>query len=345
MRKVGLQHLQGNERLGRAIFDEEGRVLLREGVVLKQGFIEKLLSLGIGSVYIEDALSQGIDVQDVVAEETRQESKKAIAETMRRFVRHGELSLRGVVASAQKVIDEILLQKEVMFNLVDVRAKEDNLFSHSVNVCILAVMTGVNMGYNLALLKELAAGALLHDVGMLAIMKEMVPGSGRQEVDWTRYREHPKRGYDLLNQQSISSYVKVIALTHHEKCDASGFPLGLKGEEINEMVKIISVCDAFDRIVHGKRERYDVPPFQAIEFLEASRQLFEPLVVDKFVRNVSLYPSGYRVRLNDGRQCVVVRQNQGFASRPVVRQLEDAGQKEIDLSSELTLFIEEAYED
>jgi len=344
MRRVGIALLQGNELLARAIFDEEGRALLREGVTLTVSFIKKLQDLGIRYIYIDDEISQEIEINDVVSEETRQKCKNATAATMQRFIRRGDIPLQGIVTSAQSVIEDILSQKEVMINLVDIRSKEDVLFSHSVNVCILAVMTGVNMGYNMAALKELAVGALLHDFGMTQIMKKTTIGKEKFEVDQERYREHPKLGYESLNKQSISSFTKVIALTHHEKGDGTGFPLGLKFGEIHEMVRIVSICDAFDNIVHGDREIYDVPPYHAIEFLEASTHIFDPHIVQKFMANVSTYSSGSRVKLNSGEICIVIKQNKGFSSRPVVRILGDANKTDIDLSKKLTAFIEEVYE-
>ena len=345
MRRTTLSSLQGNELLARAIYDGEGRILLREGISLKPTFIQRLQALGITSVYIDDELSQGIEVNDVVSEETRQESKKAIASTMHTLIRRGDLSLQGVVSSSQKVIDDILSQKEVMINLVDIRSREDLLFSHSVNVCILAVITGVNLGYNLVKLKELAAGALLHDIGMTQVMKEILPGSGKLAVDEKKYKDHPKLGYDLLNKQSIGAFVKVIALTHHEQGNGAGFPLGLHGDEIHEMSRIVSICDAFDNILHGNRLVYDVPPYQVIEFLAASSHIFDANIVQKFVLNISVYPSGCKVKLGSGARCIVVRQNIGFPSRPIVRILHDANKTDLDLSQQLSLFIEEIYED
>jgi len=344
MRRVGLDFLQGNELLARAIFDKEGRVLLREGIVLKITFIKKLQGLGITQVYIYDEISQEIEINDVVSEETRQGCKKAIATTMQQFIRSEDVSLQGITTSAQKVIDDILTQKEVMVNLVDIRSKEDVLFSHSVNVCILAVMTGVNMGYNMANLKELAMGALLHDIGMVEIMKETIRGTGKLEVDKERYKEHPKRGYDILNKQAISSFTKVIALNHHEQCDGAGFPLGLKFTEIHEMVRIVSICSAFDDIMYDTKYLYDVPAYHAIEFLEASTNIFDANIVQKFVANVCMYSSGSRVKLSNGEMGIVVKQNKGFSSRPVVRFLGNEKKADIDLSKNLTVFIEEIYE-
>lgn len=347
MRRVSLATLTGGEILAKAIFDGEGRILLREGIIIKPAFINKLTALGINSLYIEDELSQGIEISDVVSEETRQQSKKAIAETAQKFIRRGDVSLQGVITAAEKVIEDILSQKEIMINLVDIRAKEDMLFSHSVNVSILAVMTGCNMGYSMAKLKELAVGSLMHDIGMLGIMTENPPGSGYFTVDTARYQEHAKIGYDMLSKQSsISSFVKIIALTHHERYDGTGYPLGLKGDEIHEMVRIVSICNAFDSIIHNDRQAFNVPPYQAIEFLQASPHIFDAQIVSHFTTNVSLYPSGARVRLNTGEKGIVVRQNKGFPSRPVIRLLSaDKENTEIDLSQKVTLFIEEVYED
>ena len=345
MRRVGLNHLKGNERLARAIYDGEGRILLREGIVLNPSFVQRLLALGIVAAYIEDEISKGIEICDVVSEETRQEGKREIAHTMNKLIRRGDLSLQGIVVSSQKVVDDILSQKEVMVNLIDIRSKEDALFSHSVNVCILAVITGINMGYNMARIKELAAGALLHDIGMTQMVKDFHSETGKFSLDKTKYKEHPKSGYDILNKQSVDAHIKVIALTHHERCDGSGFPLGLKKDEIHEMSRIVSVCDAFDNIMHGNREDYDVPAYQAIEFLESSSCIFDDNIVKKLLVNISVYPSGCRVKLNSGANGIVVRQNIGFPSRPVIRISDNQEELELDLSKQLSVFIEEIYDD
>ncbi|HWR38452.1 MAG TPA: HD domain-containing phosphohydrolase [Patescibacteria group bacterium] len=345
MRRVGLSCLNGKEQLARAIYDEEGRVLLREGILLTPSFIQRLQALGITAAYIEDEISQGIEINDVVSEETRQESKRAIASTMNRLIRRGDISLQGIVTASQKIIDDILPQKEVMVNLIDIRSTADALFSHSVNVCILAVITAINMGYNIAKMKELATGALLHDIGKTKITRENPPGSNRFSIDRTKYREHPKLGYDILNKHSIDAYIKTIVLTHHEHCDGSGFPLGLHKEEIYEMAKIVSICNAFDNILHGNQEEYQVPPYQVIEFLEASPDIFDANIIKNLVVNVSVYPSGCKVELNSGELCIVVRQNLGFPSRPVVRVLADGNNTEHDLSQELSIFIEKMRDD
>lgn len=344
MRKIELNFLQGDEILGKAVFDDEGRILLREGVILKRTFIVKLMGLGINAVYIDDEISRGIELNDVVAEQTRQDCKHAVAEMMKKCICSENMSLKSVICSAQRVIDDILSEREVMINLVEIRSQEEQLFSHSVNVCVLAVMTGVNKGYSPALLKELATGALLHDIGMSKILKEKVTGKGRLEIDMSRYREHPKLGYEILNRQEISSYVKTIALAHHENCDGSGFPRGLKKSEIHEMVRIVSLCNAFDGIVHGEKRFYNLPPYQAAEFVMSSPHLFDSDLAKLLLANVAMYPAGSLCLLSDGRRCIVVRQNVGLPSRPVVRVLGEEKSEEIDLAKALKLFIEKAEE-
>ncbi|MBE5977515.1 MAG: HD domain-containing protein [Paenibacillaceae bacterium] len=348
MRLVSVNSLKGNEVLGRPIYDESGRILLSKDVKLMPAYIERLINLGIHSIYIDDAISMDVEIDDNISEKTRQMSKHAVKKMVEKYVRDGTLNNDGIIKSVNSIIDEILDQKDVMFNVLEIRAKDDYLFSHSVNVCVLAVILGIHMGYNMQKLKEVAIGALLHDVGKIKLLKEQ-----KESIEIINIEKlHPKVGFDLLgSNNSFSAVANVAVLMHHEHVDGSGYPLGLKGNEIHEVAKLITICNVFDNMVSGNKDMPIMHVYEVMEYLTAmSGYLFDKDIVSKFVEHIAAYPSGSGVILNTNEMCLVIRQNKDLPMRPVLKVIYDKnGNKvdepyEIDLIKELTLLITGVYD-
>lgn len=333
MRIVSTNSLKGSEILGKPIYDETGRTLLGIGVKLTAFYIDRLKSMGILSVYIDDDISKGVVPEESISEKTRQMSKLAVKDMVDKYARDGLVSNDGIVKSVNSIIDDILAQREVLVNVSDIRVKDDSLYSHSVNVCVLSVAIGIHAGYNMLKLKEVAVGALLHDIGKIKALSDQ--------------RMHPKAGYEILgSQNTFSAITKVAVLMHHENMDGTGYPLGLKGKEINDAARLVSICNVFDNLVSGSIDGCPKPVYEALEFLTGmSGYYFDGELVKKFTSHIAAFPSGSGVRLNTNERCLVVRQNKALPLRPVVRVIFDkSGIKvsepfEIDLNNELTLFI------
>jgi putative nucleotidyltransferase with HDIG domain len=350
MRVVSVSSLKGDEILGKQIFDETGRVLLSVGVKLRPYYIERIKELGIHSVYIDDDISKNVTIEESISEKTRQMSKHAVKEMIGRYCREGKTDNSSVMNSVNSVIEDILSNKDVLINVAEISANDNNVYSHSVNVCVLSTIIGTHMGYSMLKLKDIATAALLHDVGKIKIMndkKTLSEFKNKEELD--RYIElnHPKIGYDMLGEQHVwNASIKVAALMHHERSDGSGFPLKLKGEEINQIAKIVAICDVFDNLISGRDAGEPRNVYEVIEYLIGMSNIyFDEEMVRKFTMNIAAFPTGSAVILNSNEKGLVVRQNNSMPMRPVVKVIYDKGGNvlsepyEIDLIKELTLFI------
>ncbi|MGE5370622.1 MAG: HD-GYP domain-containing protein [Solirubrobacterales bacterium] len=350
MRLVRIEHLRGDEILGKQLYDDTGRVLLSQGVILTPFYINKLKQLGINALYIKDEISQEIVVEDNISEQTRQVSKAAIKDMMDRYSQHGKLHNEGIVKSVNAIIDDVLATKDVMVNVAEIRSSSENLYTHSVNVTVLSTILGIHMGYNQLRLKELAVGSILHDIGKARILldkKELEKTRTQDEMNLYIQQQHPKVGFEFLSHENFCSAVsKVAVLMHHEKVDGSGYPLHLTGKDINEVAKIVAVCNSFDNMVSGIGETGPMPVYQVLEYLVAmSGRFYDAEVVKRFIGNIAAFPTGSAVILNTGERCLVIRQNQGMPMRPVVKVVYNKNgvpvnqSYEIDLEQELTQFI------
>ncbi len=172
MRVVSVSSLKGNEILGKQIYDEAGRVLLSAGVELKPYFIERIKELGIYSVYIEDDISRNVVIEETISEKTRQMSKHAVKEMTERYSREGKTDNSSVRNSVNSIIEDILSNKDVLINVSEISASDNNIYSHSVNVCVLSTIIGTHMGFSMLKLKDIAAGGMLHDIGKIKIIND-----------------------------------------------------------------------------------------------------------------------------------------------------------------------------
>ncbi|MFW2490659.1 HD-GYP domain-containing protein [Clostridium chromiireducens] len=350
MRVVSVSSLKGNEILGKQIYDDAGRVLLRVGVELKPFYIEKIKQLGILSVYIDDDISKNVVIEESISDKTRQMSKHAVKQMIDTYCREGKTDNSSVMNSVNSVIEDILSNKDVLINVADISASDNNIYSHSVNVCVLATIIGTHMGYTMSKLKDVATGAILHDIGRIRIMndKKLISEfKTKEELDKYIELMHPKVGYDFLGEQRVwSAYVKVAALMHHEKEDGSGYPLKLKGDEINQVAKIVAICDVFDNLISGRGVSEPKTVYEVIEYLIGMSNIyFDAKIVRKFTMNIAAFPTGSGIILNTNEKGLVVKQNNSMPMRPIIKILYDktgnllSEPYEVDLLKELTVFI------
>lgn len=350
METISISQIQGGEILGKHIYDEYGRILLAKGTVLKPGYKMRLTQKGILSLCIDENISTNIDIKDFLSENTREETKEIIKKEFKNFLINTNATSPKMMESINKIVDEILSRKEVMINICDIKCKDNYLYDHSVNVCALSIIMGLHLGYPKHILTELAVGALLHDLGKLLIPKDIlvkyINGSPSEE-EMNIIKTHPLDGYEILNENGGISYIsKAIILMHHEHCNGTGYPLSLKDDKLHETVKLVSICDTFDKLTSEFYGNKPMEVYKALEYISAlTDTCFDSKLVNVFTKNVAAYPCGTLIKLNTGDKAIVANQNESFPTRPVIHILVDKNKvhltepKELDLSKETTLFI------
>lgn len=350
MRIVNVSGLKGNEVLAKPIYDDEGRVLLNVDVKMTPYYIQKLIDMGILTITIDDEISRDVMVKEGITEKTRQMSKNAVKEVIDRYFKGSKVDNIGITKSVTTVIADVLANDDVLINVSDIRVNDSNLYSHSVNVCILATLVATHMGYPITKVKDIATGAILHDIGKIKILKDkktVAEFSTKEDLDNYIKWMHPKVGHEFLSELSLcSAYSKTAVLMHHEKMDGSGYPLKLKGNDIIDIAKLVSICNTFDNMISGNGTDTPKAIYEVIEYLIGMSNLcYDYEMVKKFTSNIAAFPTGSGVLINSNEKCLVVRQNKSMPLRPVIKVVYDrAGNElaepyEIDLEKELSVFI------
>ena len=348
MREVSVERLNEGDVLAKEIYTSSGKILLGKGVALTVPYINRLRDIGVHGIYIDDDLTSDIIIEDVISDQHRYEAMATIEKSCKaiRIGKDNESDLQG---SIRNIVQDILFQKEIMISLMDIRNIDNRLYAHSVNVCVLASVLGKGLGLPVDKLNELALGALLHDVGIVNLPKEIVNKRGPlTQEERELYQTHTTQGYDLLRKKKDSSiFIAHMAYQHHEWTNGKGYPRQIKGMTIHPLAEIVAVADFYDCLIHGSPGIPRVLPHVACEIMMANAGVrFRQELIQIFLQYIAAYPTGYTVKLNNGETGVIVGQNKGLPTRPIVRvfegkiNLKQVRVLEHNLVNERTLFVE-----
>ena len=336
MRLVPVNCIKSGSYLSKSIYDTKGRVLLAKGVSLTPLILQRVRCHGFLSLYIQDEYSEE-EIEDVIRPELRQKAIFTVKNYFGFFKHPLEVSintpkkdddasrreyLQSLRDIAESIVEEILEQKNVLINLVDIKSMDNYTYAHCVNVAILSLVMGIELGFNRKQLMDLAVGAMLHDVGKIFIPTEVLNKKGKlDDREFQLIKEHPEKGYEYLKDiYEISSLSRAIVIQHHEKVDGSGYPRGLKNNEIHSYAKLVAIADVYDALTSDRPYRRGLSPNEALEYIMgAVDKEFDYTIVKAFMRKIVPYPVGALVKLSNGCIAAVVENNHYLPMRPVVR--------------------------
>ncbi len=144
-----------------------------------------------------------------------------------------------------------------MKDLLEIRNVDSYVSVHSVNVCVFSVVLGIRLGLEPGILRQLAAGALLHDIGKFLISYAVINKQGDLTMDEYRlYCTHVAEGEEFARTLGcLPPHVCDIIGQHHERLDGSGYPLGLSGREITILSQIVTVADSYEALITSTPKR------------------------------------------------------------------------------------------
>lgn len=330
MKKLNIDSVKPGDVIARTIFTESGNVLLGTGMELSDRYIERLKRMGIDTVYVEDKHTSDIIPEDVLRDETRKLAVETVYKTMTSLIDQpklsGRCSLPDLGTSFRNIFGEIMVdisaQKNVLVNLSHLHVMDGYFFHHAVNVAVLSGIIGMAKGYNRNQMLDLGVGALLFDIGMTQLPKDLLSKrTSINDEERQRIQFHSEEGFTLLrNQPNISVVSAHCALQHHERFDGSGYPRHLKGNEIHEYAQIVGLADFYDALISPRPFRSGYTPNEAVEYLFAcGNQLFELDLVKNFLGHIAIYPVATTVQLNTGHVGVVSHVDPLAVHRPTIR--------------------------
>ena len=289
-----------------------------------------------------------LETVTVLRDDVEKEIKNNIKDILELHVYQNTKGLKKIAETAQNIIEDILEEDEVIEKVYDVKERSADIYEHSLQVCTIATLIALKLGLNEGQVYDISVSSLIHDLGLryLVVRYEdqdinLLPAKDQEE-----YKKHPIYGYTAIkNEDWLSNQAKDIVLNHHERKDASGYPLGT--DLISRMTQIVGVCDEFDELICGIGKAR-VRVHEAINHIRNYSGIwYDNDIVDAFMQLIAVYPAGSQVKTNQGETAIVMKQNPHFPERPILRVTHDKfgqvinGEKVIDLIKDTKVVIQE----
>ncbi len=312
--------LQGNEYLTKQVISSSGELLMSEGTVLKPEYIKKLIQHGIEYVIVEENYEKKRKAKEMRIH-FEKDIKANVQDILEQHVYGNAKELSQLCNVAQELMDDVIQDDNLAAEIAEIKEHSADIYSHSLNVSFLATLLASKAGYDKQTVKEVATGALLHDVGLRYVTADYtsVELTDEKSKDAAEIRQHVIFGYDVLEKEKwLSDLAKEIVLCHHERLDGKGFPFKYEGAQVRKTTQIVVVCDLFDRMICGMGCKKRSKGQAAKEIEEGIGTICEEDIINLFFNFIAIYPVGCEVKLSSGERAVVQRQNPGEAKYPVL---------------------------
>ncbi len=252
------------------IYDKNGILLLRKGQRLTDKIVTKLKSLG------------SYNAEETVRHNDKQKTGSvSIAKT---FGSRRNIKNYNILERPNQVLNTILFEYKTKPWWIYVNALinyVDWLYTHSIDVAMISLIMAVELGYNDEELFNLGLGAFLHDVGKLLIPKYIIQKpKSLTDMEIAYMQQHCDLGITFLEQFRLPKECTDIVLQHHERLDGSGYPNGLKGDEISPNARIVMVADAADAITSGRPYKKPKEMDAAIRILRNEAEKYPQDLID-----------------------------------------------------------------
>jgi HD-GYP domain len=382
MRLIPSDYIKPGMILAKNLYGLRNELLLVCGTTLTETLIEKMKLSGCEGAFISSGVSD-IDCDDIVDGDNKSDgdnNRNSDNDSESDDENNSDSGVHGIISTKLKentvsavrniftgisqgdtqlasqsfetmknllddIIDEISTDGNAIVNMVDLKVFDEYTYYHSVNVAALSIMLGVTAKMNRNGLYKLGMGAILHDIGKIFIPKEVLNKMKPLTSDeFEIIKKHSQFGSDYLKKQNPVPLESLVAvLTHHERYDSKGYPLGLPANKQIIEGKIITVCDNYDAMTSDRPYRPAFSPSEAMEHLMGnSGVMFDPKVVNLLIKKIVLYPVGTTVVLSNGKIGTVIKNYPSSIMRPKIRlqpDMVDPGGKTIyDLYNDLSLY-------
>ena len=255
------------------------------------------------------------------AGEVRDTAQKAVVDIFDDMQMVRKVDGEAVKQVVSECVNSILKNPDAMLWYTQLQQKDNLLSRHSLNVAVLSIALGKQLGMRDFELTDLGTCGLLHDVGKTSLPAELLNKTGPlTEREQQQLKGHTLAGRNiLLSSKSVFSGAADVAFSHHEHVDGSGYPRRVEGSKISRFSKIIAIANLYDNMVNGTAQQ---APRSTTETLQRLYEMRGKAVDDKlvlsFIECVGVFPPGSLVELDNGEVGIVLSNNTTDKLRPRV---------------------------
>jgi putative nucleotidyltransferase with HDIG domain len=220
---------------------------------------------------------------------------------------------------AKSLLDKMLIEGEPCLRVLG-EMSSDRHAAHSLNVTVVSLMLGRQLGIPADVLMELGVGALMHDVGKTALPDRVrLAREDFNSGEAALYRDHVAQGLILGRRMGLSADAQLVIAQHHELADGSGFPSALMLARMSMPARIVALVNRYDNLCNAASPAQSITPHEALSRLFAQhRSKFDESLLSGFIKMMGIYPPGSVVQLSDERFAMVMTVNAAHPLKPRV---------------------------
>jgi putative nucleotidyltransferase with HDIG domain len=267
-----------------------------------------------------DVLNQEL----TMARETRDKLIQSVKTVFAEISKTGSIRSGPVNEAVQEItiVTRTLSTHATFMAMSHGRSLDFSFNNHSLTVCTFAMIIGQALGYDLMKLQELATGALLHDIGLLQLPRQLLhisaPLSGE---DLAVFHHHPRLGAIAIEaQRDFPQFVRQVVADHHVTPDGQGYPSETSAGSTAEASRIVMIADRYDELLTGFGGLRPLPSHAAIQqlFQEGEFGRLDLSLVSLFIKLVGIYPVYSAVELNTKERGMITMINPATLHQPIV---------------------------
>ncbi|MCR5508845.1 MAG: HD-GYP domain-containing protein [Lachnospiraceae bacterium] len=357
MKRVRTSELVPGMVTAEDVYSYNNQMIVPNNTELTDKMITRLEFYSVLAVRIKDDImpaSNEVSPFDLPSYSQRIKASKEFKEFEASFVRTTESfkkNLRSIVDDRAPInteelcnsISNLMANQTTTISIFDMlhnmRQYDDLTYAHCINVSLICNVFAKWLKLPPSEVDKLTLCGLLHDIGKLAIPDNIIRKPDKLTADeYNIIKTHTLQGYNILKgYDNVSDDIKESALMHHERCDGTGYPLGLTGDKINKYAKVVAIADVYDAMTAARVYRGPLCPFKVIGIFETDGlNKYDSKFIMVFLEHIASTYIKNRVRLNNGMEGEVVFMNKNALSRPMVQ----CRNRFIDLSKEPDVYIE-----
>lgn len=351
-KKILLSEAQEGMELANDVYDEKGRLLVPFGTILDREIINKMDLYKVVVIKVVEKTEIDELFMEIVPpnknsfpgymesiknspgyHEFDQKFNESVGELKDKFndivLKSKEIDINELLVGVKQVIASNKTNYNMLDMLSCIRGYDDLTFVHCMNVSLICNIMAGWLKYSPEDTEVLMAAGVLHDIGKIKIPREIITKPGKlSEQEYKIVKTHPVFGYEILREQPIDIRIKNAALMHHERYCGGGYPRDIKGNQIDEISRVVAIADVYDAMTANRVYREGLSPFEVIEFLEENISAFDPKILLMFLNRIAHTYVSSTVLLSNGDEGKIAMINNNAVGKPVVM----CGDKVVDLS-------------
>ncbi|MDH4127918.1 MAG: HD-GYP domain-containing protein [Spirochaetota bacterium] len=340
--EVNVEFMKPGIVLAYPAFDMNGNQINTSHKPFTKEDIQKLVDSGIKRIYYvpeeekykKSALQEYLDRHSYKGPRTiKLETQHKAVDIMSKLVKTIkdcllQIDSKDISELTDAIASDINNSESEIVNLLDIVNYDDYIYTHSLNVGVISMIFAKKLKMDEELIRQIGVGGFLHDIGTIKLPQDIIHKEHElTPQEFTLIQEHPEIGYDMVKKDPFLYDVsREIVLHHHERIDGSGYPNGLKGNEIKDHVWIVAMADYFDAFSTPKPYRGAKNTEETLQTMYKNAKLFKDDMLHRFIKEMvilfrenSYYDVDSYVLLNTNELAKVISINNNNVSRPKVK--------------------------